>query len=112
MKKEQREVYRALVAEIDTVTCVFCRYAESQGCRDGVICRHPLEVVEEVEEDVYCTGKDCWAFRPIIGISDIADIVGLVLSEDFRDWSWVRGRDGGLRVMGEKPRQESPVATV
>lgn len=111
MKKEQREVYRVVVAEIDADICIFCRFAESLGCCDGMECRHPLEVVCEMQESVCCIGKDCWAFRPKMPISDIADIVGIVLSEKYMDWAWVRRRNGGLRVVGEKARQY-PVATV
>ncbi len=92
MKKVQREVYIVLSSEIDGCLCSFCKHAEWSGCCSDseVECQHPLyKHTNYIRfEETCCPGEDCWGFRPVYRVRDIADIVGVVLAEGFTDWSF------------------------
>ncbi len=87
MKKQQREIYQVLADEIDWCLCSFCKYAKFDGspCYDdaGLDCTHPLGEIWDDQRLVGEPGLDCWGFRPNLPLSDIADIVGLILSQGF-----------------------------
>ena len=89
MKKAQRVVYLALANEIGACLCMFCRHPEweNMGCCEGYpICSHPIERVCE-EHECLEPGDDCWGFSPDGSVSMAADIVGVVLSQDYDRWS-------------------------
>lgn len=87
MKKEKREIYRILTAEIDGILCDFCHYCECIGgespcdCGEGY-CIHPLK--DYFDTRYYSggpePGDDCWGFRPNHPVSFVADVIGVVLS--------------------------------
>lgn len=86
MQKAKREVYRILSAEIDWTLCSFCRYSHFEGSpcyEDATLeCEHPLEAVTGLWDfDSPSPMEDCWGFSPNISKSDLADIVGMVLSQ-------------------------------
>jgi len=103
MKKVDRKIYIVLAGEIDWDLCGFCRYLRCEGsaCFDGEsYCEHPVESVLN-NGDMPGLGEDCWGFRPDVNVRDCADIVGLVLANDW-DWervSW-RKEDGQIKVAG------------
>lgn len=102
MKKEQRLVYKELSLEADAQLCAFCKKAESLGCEDGMACIHPLNKDGRLfgEWDGIEPGEDCFLFRPNLPVRDIADIVGLILSNGFTSWSYLIEDDGTIKVFG------------
>ena len=44
-------------------------------------------------------GDDCWAFRPDMPVSDIADIVGLIIANGWVEWDYTKEP---LTVSGSK----------
>ena len=92
MKKQQREVYLELSKEVDAVLCSFCKYSRwDGGCEEASCdCQHPLEDYFSHSYGYYGLepGCDCWGFRPVVRLADIADIVGIILGNGFREWSW------------------------
>jgi hypothetical protein len=104
MKKAQREVFITLAAEIDWEICAFCRhhYCEGYPCEDGWSeCRHPLEVVQDMTAYGIAPTDDCWGFAPMVTVSDMADIVGLILSRfDPAQTQWWKEKDGAIIVQG------------
>jgi hypothetical protein len=113
MKSTQREVFIEVACEIDGSLCSFCKYAEWSGscCDNECECGHPIaeKVIQHTRyetsfEMTTCPGEDCWGFKPAYPISDVADIVGLVLSEGFTDWSYqYSNKRGRVVVYGRKP---------
>ncbi len=109
MKKEQREIYRVLSSEVDTGLGSFCKYCHSYGdssCDGGdPECEHPLEwrIPHYETCECCCPGADCWGFRPSMPVVDLADIVGVILSEGFLDW-FVRYEGDEIRVYGTPAR--------
>lgn len=103
MKKAEREIYIILAGEIDWDLCGFCRYVRCEGsaCYEGdVICEHPVENLVP-DGEMPAPGEDCWGFKPAVNVRDCADIVGLVLANDW-DWekvSW-RKEDNKILVAG------------
>ena len=81
MKKAQREVYLNLSSEVSTYLCSFCKF-----CNSGK-CHHLLPVVSDRLYDLVPT-EDCWGFQPILPISAIRDIVGIVLAKGWIHWSY------------------------
>ena len=110
MKREQREVYRLLAAEVDYCICSFCKFGSYYGspCSGGEYeCDHPLEVVNNtLSEDVVCSGPgaDCWAFRPSMNVELAADIVGVILAKGFTSTIWSKNKYGTYEVVGESPK--------
>ena len=104
MKREKREVYLKLAAEIDWTLCGFCKYSESLGCGDGMECHHPIERISEDAPGFY-PNEDCWAYRPNLPVSDIADIVGIILSNGWRTAYYLEYPDTGrIEVYGSSRR--------
>ena len=109
MNKGQRLVYVKLAKEIDWGICGFCKYHYCHGsaCDDGdCSCEHKLEVVRDKYEFDYDVMTDCWAFRPSLKVQDIADIVGIVLSENFDPYEFMywTDKEGQLHIAGNKLR--------
>ncbi|MFA5354456.1 MAG: hypothetical protein WC291_09515 [Thermodesulfovibrionales bacterium] len=82
-RRGQREAVLALVGEVNWTLCCFCCYAEFVGsaCDDGYSeCHHPLSAVEPCADNID-PDSDCWGFRLMghLTVSDVADIVGLML---------------------------------
>ena len=102
MKGERREAYRVLAAEVGWTLCGFCRYARwnGSGCDGGWCeCEHPIEKI--AEQDMVCPDDDCWGFRARVNVSDMADIVGLMLSQfDPGATTWHKEKDGTIHVRG------------
>ena len=103
MNRDQRTVYLELLTDIAPFgLCALCKHGESQGCMSGTKCVHPLSgkswSFEKMVEGASELG-DCWAFRPQYSLSTIADVVGMILSEDWAGFScW---QDGDiLRIAG------------
>ena len=91
IKREQREIYRQLVAEVDYNLCMFCNfnYPDSQGespCDSGdSSCHHPLKWrLPEIDEPAV----DCWGFKPSHDISFCADIIGHILANGWHSVFW------------------------
>jgi len=107
MKKEQREVYLSLTkVSPGWQLCSFCKYGWGCGsfCSgEGEIeCHHPLTDYygfsgcdRELEP-----GEDCWGFRPNYPVEEIADIVGIMLSEGWQAAGWYRNKQGRLVITG------------
>jgi len=91
MKRDARRVYLELAKEIHAPMCLICKhpYWESEGCCEGYpCCEHPLRAIQEREEDYPLEdGQDCWGFYPRYAVSTCADIVGVVLSQNYLDWA-------------------------
>ena len=87
MKSEERKIYVELASEIDWMLCGFCKHYHSLGslCSDeGADCEHPLEVISDINHLLdMSVGDDCWGFKPAATIRDTADIVGLILANNF-----------------------------
>lgn len=47
---------------------------------------------------------DCWGFRPAYSINDIADIVGIIIQNEWTRWGWVlpEFNDNKIEVYGIK----------
>ena len=105
MKRDKRGVYIVLSGEVDGTLCSFCRYASWDGfCGDKYcVCESPFEAIYDRECEL-APQDDCWGFSPILPVRDIADIVGMVLSEHFRDWAWQKNGNQ-IMVFGEKTNQ-------
>lgn len=97
MKKADREIYRVLTSEIDSLICDFCKYSVCMGgespcdCGDSY-CEHPLKDRLPGDTGLYGgmePGDDCWGFRPSFEVSFCADIVGIVLSNHWRDGYYI-----------------------
>ena len=101
MKKDKREVYQNIIDLVEADLCIFCKFASwSGGCSDCKFeCEHPLEAVYE---SYYGDSRNCWGFRPYLKLKDIVDIVGIVLSMGFSDWSWSGNRKTDIHVMGKR----------
>src|SRR4030042_7090246 len=101
MKGSIREVYRVLAAEVGWTLCGFCRYAFWNGssCDGGWCeCEHPIE---KVAEQIIVPDDDCWGFRGLVNVSDMADIIGLMLSTfDSERTTWHKEKDGTIVVQG------------
>jgi len=104
VKKEQRLVFRELSSEVETTLCSFCKYSISQGCKDGMECKHPLvdRTCNFPGEEELCPGDDCWGYRPVVKVSDVADIVGIILANGWREWMYVLPEDKSILVSGRK----------
>lgn len=116
MKKREREIYLTLSALIDWPICPFCRYCESDGsspCSDEGYntCICPIEAVSRKyeENDMPFVNDDCWGFSPSIRVSDLADLVGIVLANGWDTekvmW-WKTKKDGIPHVAGMKANEE------
>ena len=105
MKKQEREIYIILAAEIDWPLCGFCRYNKCEGsaCEDGWSeCVHPFGTIsDQMDMDSLSPKEDCWGFSPYVGVRDSADIVGIVLSNgwDSERVMWWK-EDGQIKVAG------------
>ena len=111
MKKDKREIYLILTAEVDAGLGGFCKYHHCWGsaCDGGYAeCEHPLQyrVPHYDDSECECPNTDCWGFRPRFKVSDVADIVGIVLAEGYLDWGWWQ-EDGQILVSGTRKRELS-----
>jgi hypothetical protein len=104
MKKVEREVFKVLCGEIGTNLCSFCKFAQWYGCDEGNDCNHPIEVKYEklLPYGYLDSGIDCWGFRNSLDVSDIADIVGIVLNNEWGEWGYNIKDDGKIKVYGRK----------
>ncbi|MCK9598314.1 MAG: hypothetical protein M0R06_04695 [Sphaerochaeta sp.] len=94
MKAAERAIWMILAEIIEGDACTFCRYNDSPLCSPDLICIHPLPAVRDAI-DIFGMA-DCWGFRPHKGltISDVADIVGIILANGWDRWSWYISLDG------------------
>ncbi|MDD4985225.1 MAG: hypothetical protein PHQ43_05465 [Dehalococcoidales bacterium] len=101
MKSQQRIVYWELCSEIDSQLCAFCRYGNSMGsCGESYYeCRHPIRGIR-YEEDCPEPGDDCWSFSPELPLPVIADIVGVIIAQHWKRWSFYVEKEGPLLVFG------------
>lgn len=117
MKAIERNTFNEVAGEIGGSLCSFCKYANWIGgscCDSEVECAHPIaeKVIQHTRyetsfEMTTCPGEDCWGFRSAYPISEVADIVGLVLSKGFTDWSYRYSKSRGrVVVYGRKPEVE------
>lgn len=109
MKKAEREVYRILTKEVGACLCTFCKYSRFSGmCDDAEIeCQHPLvdKTIYTPFEETTWPGEDCWGFRPNHPVSEIADVVGIILAEGFVQWYYDYSNSKGiLTVYGRKSK--------
>lgn len=110
MKRDQRLPYVELANEICWTLCSFCRYADWQGCGcdDGWMeCKHPVPAISDPVGNGPGPepGDDCWGFRAALNVSDMADVVGLVLYRfDSERSNWYRREDGQVVVQGFEQR--------
>lgn len=94
MKQAEREKYRNVAGAIGCGLCICCKYSESDGsicCEDGYCeCKHPIERVQEADEDgdISNGDKDCWAFRPQISFEDLVMIASYVLEYGWDEWQY------------------------
>lgn len=108
MKKESRLTYLELAGLIDWSLCGFCKHSRNVGgsiCSEDtyVWCEHPLEVVTELWEDgCPVPNVDCWGFSPVLNVSDTADIIGIVLSQEYEPYrtAWWKDKTGQIKVAG------------
>jgi hypothetical protein len=74
--------------------CSFCKFGSYEGnACDGTgeyMCDHPLESVSD--EYGACEKawemEDCWGFRPRYSVTLCADIVGVILENEFGGTTW------------------------
>ena len=108
MKKKRREVFMELASEIDWNLCGFCRYSRSDGyvCDEDSFseCEHPIEAIGELSQDICNPYDDCWGFSPFVSLSMVADIVGVMLSENFdpQKTQWSKDEKGVVHIEGFK----------
>lgn len=121
MKREQREIYLVLANELDSPMCTFCKYSKWEGspCTDDAYCECQHKLDKEFDlfmgGDSKWPGDDCWGFRPAAHLNDIADVVGLILSEHFTNWSWEKTDSGTILVYGrplQTPGQKEGVKQI
>ncbi len=100
MKKGQRELYLELCSEVDAQLCAFCRYGNSMGdCCEGYYeCRHPIKGIR-YEDECPEPEEDCWAFSPELPREVIADVVGVIISQHWKTWSYYV-QEGPIPVFG------------
>ncbi len=101
MKKEQREIYNKLLGLLTPGygLCNICRFALWEGACEtaDLTCLCGIENIEENADDVW-QGSDCWAFRPLWSLEDIADMVGLRLQRKHPDMSKCKDFIKGIKV--------------
>ena len=105
MKAAERDVYITLADVINWTLCGFCKFSEGSACEGEGSCQHPLEIVaDDVSSDLMMDGPggDCWGYRPVLPVADIADIVGIILSEGWVVASYEPSKTGPIRVYGSK----------
>ena len=104
MKKQAREVYIELTAEVDFSICAFCKYAECYGsyCDGGgeLECHHPIGYRLPAYDEDLTPNEDCWGFRPSHPVSLIADIIGIILENKWTSASWWQNKNGVWKVAG------------
>ena len=79
--------------------CIFCRYAEWNGCYCDDIelhCQHPLPVIngsmdEEHPYDVWSGDSDCWGFRPDRSLQRGGVYIGILLEGNIPHYSESNG---------------------
>lgn len=102
MKKAERNVYVELTGMMGIQLCFACRYAqlEGYGCDEGYFsCKHPLDFRLD-EEGCSEPGWDCWGFRPDIETDLLADIAGVIISQQQKIW-WI--------TLGNRPGDKARV---
>jgi len=102
VNKDKRVIYNELCSELDGCTlCTFCKYAQWVGgscCDSYPECQHPIWAVAGKEEMLE-PEQDCWGFRPGLPVRDIVDIVGIILSNKWSEWSY-QNTEGRIVVKG------------
>ena len=111
MKKEERGIFIELASQIDASLCTFCRYGDwySEGCCEGHNeCQHPITELswENKNEDGLYPGGDCYGFKPSFSVQMVADIVGSVLSQGYRDWGFLIYSKKRVTVYGNSPNNQ------
>ena len=105
MKAKQREVYLALVSEIDWQLCSFCKHGTTTGsvCNDNISteCDHPLSIRLPSGDWDLEPGQDCWGFVPSHSVDYIAEVTGVILKEGYSSAS-IDEKDGMILVYGDK----------
>ena len=108
MSRQRAE--RLLVVELSGLVgatlCTFCRYADFgwSPCDCDIECTHPLAWRLGTDYGWFGLepGDDCWGWRPHLPVEDIADIVGIVLANDWTWWYYLTDDQGQLRVFENK----------
>jgi len=103
MKKEERIIYLSLLQEVNADLCLVCKYSthESNGCCEGYhYCEHPIEKLCEQMEEGLDIGQDCWGFKPNILLESLIDLIGVIISQDYDEWGYMRYSKSALTVFG------------
>lgn len=96
MKKTDRKIYIELTDIIGTTLCMFCKHGYwcSNGCCEGYYtCEHSLNEIICFDGELPYPGSDCWGFRTTKSIDYIADIVSVILQNNFVEWNIVFDAD-------------------
>jgi hypothetical protein len=105
MKAKQREIYLALMTEVDCQLCSFCKQGITTGssCDDNIMteCDHPLEDRLPSGNWGLEPGQDCWGFVPSHSVDYIAEVVAIILREGYKSVS-IDEKDGMILVHGTK----------
>lgn len=110
MKATQREPYVALAHAPNEYSglCNFCVYQVGSGgspCyEDGgdSECIHPLDAIKYGPAE-YGDPYDCWGFRPQYSLQMTADLVGILLRQEFPEL-WLTGRKATSEQVQEHER--------
>lgn len=113
MKWAKREGYLNLSNAINTGLCSFCKFSEWDGslCSEDSYsqCLHPLGVRYEWDEDGEISmGADCWGFRPVIPFEDVANIIEVILINEWEEWMWEKLKGNRIRVATLKQKLDIP----
>lgn len=92
MKREQREPYRYLGDISNLGLCNFCKFAEFNGswCCADLECHHPLPVLnedEDIYDNVWAGGGDCWGFRPRCTLQECGAIASISMQGATPHWT-------------------------
>lgn len=105
MKRDKREIYQVLANELDWIICSFCKFSKSEFNCGELDCHHPLSEKSFGFDDAFDSAQnlgDCWGFRPSMSIALVADIVGIVLANEWQVAGWSTNKDGVLEIVGSK----------
>jgi hypothetical protein len=105
MKKQQREIYLALISELDWSLCSFCKHGIITGssCDDNISteCDHQLQHRLPSWDWGLEPNQDCWGFVPSHSVDYIAEVVAIMLREGYHSVS-IDEKDGMILVYGVK----------
>lgn len=89
MNKEQRAPYLFLAnfPREGWGLCNWCKFAEWDGyscCESMLICKHPLDVINDGRyphydhpNEVWGEGADCWGFRPTATLQEMGEVASI-----------------------------------